>query len=699
VGSCPAGAFDTHQVVLGPGGVTVNQSSVSVAGAADEHSTVFAPGTLGSNQDYLFLLASGIEGNPGIGVSVLSGGSGPNQRGQWTLNLPQTDGYGSYTGGFGQVFNPSSKADNCPKVADGNPAHQDQTFDMHYAAPGSIVKDPTAPSGSLLMVYEGTNACIGNAGGPVISNTDDYISLAIATSLDYGKTWPAYRGSSAFNFVPLPGVNPTQGPNAPMGALGKDVCMGNNCSITPPAAYGRYPVVTAPTSLASLMAAAQPLTSKFGEQEISGFVDDVAGGVAPYLYANSGDVRVARAQLNGGAAPLTFQKWNGQAFASPGIGGAEATVLPVGPFESCEAPQQSQFGSSISYVEDTQQYLLTFLCVSPSDPAFGAHGGGNLGAAWFYSTSYNLSDQTQWTLPREIPGSWSAYDQSGGCADYKGFYPTFMSLGKSAGHLSLTGYVFYLWGCQTAGTPAPGRQFSSRAFTITTSPAPQVFTGGVVIHGGVSSVVSPGSLVDIYGANLAATAVTAPGGARLPTTLGGCQVLVNGAAAPLIYVGPGQIIFQMPYETALGAAQVVVVSNNVTSAAAPVTVQAAAPFILTYGSNRAVVVNQDGAVNGGGNGARPGDELVAYLIGSGPLDNPIPTGTPAPVSPLSHEKLTTTVTIGNSSAAVKFAGMTPGFAGLVQVNFIVPNLAAGDYPLEVTIGGIASNQPLMTISQ
>src|SRR5215471_16819132 len=78
VGSCPAGAFDTHQVVLGPAGVTVNQSSVSVAGAADEHSTVFAPGTLGSNQDYLFFLASGIEGNPGIGVSVLSGGSGPN---------------------------------------------------------------------------------------------------------------------------------------------------------------------------------------------------------------------------------------------------------------------------------------------------------------------------------------------------------------------------------------------------------------------------------------------------------------------------------------------------------------------------------------------------------------------------------------------------------------------------------------------
>ncbi len=39
--------------------------------------------------------------------------------------------------------------------------------------------------------------------------------------------------------------------------------------------------------------------------------------------------------------------------------------------------------------------------------------------------------------------------------------------GKKPAHLSTSGgYVFYLWGCQTAGTPPPGRQFSSRAFTI-----------------------------------------------------------------------------------------------------------------------------------------------------------------------------------------------------------------------------------------
>jgi uncharacterized protein (TIGR03437 family) len=168
-------------------------------------------------------------------------------------------------------------------------------------------------------------------------------------------------------------------------------------------------------------------------------------------------------------------------------------------------------------------------------------------------------------------------------------------------------------------------------------------------------------------------------------------VLVNGIAAPLIYIGPNQIIFQMPYEMTLGQASVVVASNSIASAAAPVTVQAAAPFILTYGSNRAVAVNQDGSINGPNTGAKPGSYAVVYLIGSGPLDNPIPTGAFAPLSPLSQEKLATTVTVGGTAADMKFAGMTPDFAGLVQVNFVVPNLGPRDYLLQISIG--SSKQP------
>ena len=470
-GSCDPGTFDTHQLVLGPGGKTVNSSALDVGPVPDEHSTVFAPATLGDNQDYLFFLATGENGHGNIGVSVLSGGSGPDENGQWTLRFPKADGYGLYADGFGQVFNPSTKGSICPATSDGLATDQDQTFDMHYASAGSIVKDPTAAPGSTLMVYEGTNACIGNPGGNIFGDNDDYISLGIATSIDYGRSWPTYRGTPTFDFVPLPAVNQTQAPNAPMGAWGQDVCFGN-CTTNnaiPPTSYGRYAVVTPTTSLDSLMKKGVALTNKFGEQEISGFVDDASSDSTRYLYVNWGSAKVARAQLNGGSTRLSFKKWNGQAFGSSGIGGEETSVLPAGAFTNCEAPAQNQFGSSISYVEQTHQYLLTFVCISTGDPQFGPNqSGANRGGAWFWSTSNDLSDQTQWTPPTEIPGSWSEFDNSGDCADYKGYYPTFMSPEKSAGHLSLNGYVFYLWGCQGGGTPG-GRQFSSRAFKIKTT--------------------------------------------------------------------------------------------------------------------------------------------------------------------------------------------------------------------------------------
>lgn len=482
-GSCPPGTFDTHQLVIGPDGNSVNRSVGNAI--PDEHSSVFAPGTLNNNPDYLFFVASNTPVHADIGVLALSGGAGPDKNGQWTMDFAKADGYGSYPAGYGQIFE-SPSGTHCPVIADGNPAHGDQTFDLNYAAPGSIVLDPTAPPGNLLMIYEGTITCFGQTGGGRSSGF--YSTVGVATSRDYGHTWPTYRGTSTFSFVPLPGQNTTQGPAMLSGVLGAAACMGNDCSSTPPAAYGRYAVLSSSISVSAAMATGQPLPSSMGDAEMSAFLDDAANASSPYVYSTynfnvgggtlvdsrqpSPDLMIARAQLNGGAAPLKFSKWNGTSFGAQGIGGIDSPIFPSGPFQNCEAPAQGRFGSSINYVDETQQYLLTFVCDSPGDPAVGQSSGSTRGGAWFYSTSYDLSDPRQWTTPLEIPGSWASYDQSGGCSSYKGWYPTLMSMGKKPGHLSSSGgYVFYLWGCQSAGTPAPGRQFSSRAFTIALTPS------------------------------------------------------------------------------------------------------------------------------------------------------------------------------------------------------------------------------------
>lgn len=230
---------------------------------------------------------------------------------------------------------------------------------------------------------------------------------------------------------------------------------------------------------------------------------------------------------------------------------------------------------------------------------------------------------------------------------------------------------------------------------------PAIAPDGIVIHGGSTAVVSPGSLVDIYGTNLAAAPATAQGFPLTPS-LGGVQVTVDGTAAPLYYVSPGQVDFQIPYATPVGSALVQVSSNGVAGIAAAVTVQPAAPSLLTYvdaaGSTRAVVQNEDYSINSAANCAAKGSYLTAYLIGSGPLDNVIPTGAAAPSSPISNETLTTTATLGSLPATVTFAGMAPGFVGLMQVDLQTPDVS-GNIPLQVQVGTYLSNQALVCVGQ
>jgi len=227
---------------------------------------------------------------------------------------------------------------------------------------------------------------------------------------------------------------------------------------------------------------------------------------------------------------------------------------------------------------------------------------------------------------------------------------------------------------------------------------PVLSPGGVVLHATASGIVSPGSLFDIYGSGLASSPATAPAGLPTqPTVLGNVQVLVNGIQAPLLYVGPTQIVAQIPNATVVGAASVVVVREGSASVAATVTVQQAAPYVLTFGSNRAVVQNQDYSINTSASPAPAGSYVVAYLMGSGPLDVIPADGTPAEVSPLSRETLATAVTVGAVPAKVTFSGLAPGFVGLLQVNLQVPDLPPGDYTVQVSIGKAQSNTPVMTI--
>jgi uncharacterized protein (TIGR03437 family) len=214
------------------------------------------------------------------------------------------------------------------------------------------------------------------------------------------------------------------------------------------------------------------------------------------------------------------------------------------------------------------------------------------------------------------------------------------------------------------------------------------------------SATPPGSVFVIFGANLAsrvAGAVTP----TLPTTLLSTTVMVNGELVPLFYVDPDQIDAQMPWDIPGGAIATVVVKNGTatSNAAAIVVPSTGTPGISVYGNNRAVVVNADGSVNSPSAAAKVGDEVVAYFTGGGPVQpsGKIVTGAPAPVG-LSPVTADSSVTLNNASAKIAYIGLTPGSIGLYQVNFFVPQVARGTYPLVITIAGQKSNSPVMTVN-
>lgn len=207
--------------------------------------------------------------------------------------------------------------------------------------------------------------------------------------------------------------------------------------------------------------------------------------------------------------------------------------------------------------------------------------------------------------------------------------------------------------------------------------------------------VAPGSIVSIYGTGLAQSTASAPS-LPLPTTLAGVTVRVNNLAAPVFYASPGQINAQVPFEAPLGTVSVAVSSGDSLVAAGSATVQPVAPGLFTLGQGQSAALNQDYSLNSAARPAPAGSVIVVYVTGLGPVENPVATGLAATAHPLSRVTSPVTATIDGRPAQLMFAGLAPGFAGLYQVNIVVPQIPPGDHPLQLIAGNAASN--IATIS-
>ncbi|MFO0282029.1 MAG: hypothetical protein ACK532_08950 [Acidobacteriota bacterium] len=246
---------------------------------------------------------------------------------------------------------------------------------------------------------------------------------------------------------------------------------------------------------------------------------------------------------------------------------------------------------------------------------------------------------------------------------------------------------------------------------IVANPVPTISTGGVLNNANFAAndPLGVGTIAAVFGEFLADQLAAAPG-APLPTTLSGVRVLVNGRAAPLYFVSPGQINFQVPFETLGGDAIVQVERGGAVGNRVAVNIVSQAGRILVWpGLRHGIIVNADGSlplppgVQLGAfptKAARPGDVLVIYAIGFGQTAPAVASGAASPSGPLAQLSNVivrfgaTTLFDTTIPVAAQFAGLSPGFVGLYQINVQVPRgvPASSEYDLSIQYNNQLSNQ-------
>jgi uncharacterized protein (TIGR03437 family) len=207
-------------------------------------------------------------------------------------------------------------------------------------------------------------------------------------------------------------------------------------------------------------------------------------------------------------------------------------------------------------------------------------------------------------------------------------------------------------------------------------------------------MVAPGGLFTIFGTNLAKVAGSTAGFNNtdsLPTSLNGVSVTVGGKAAPLLYVGPGQINAQAPADITTVGQPVVVTGTNGMSNVVGVGAGVYAPVIFADSVGGVVVRKSDGSLIRPANPAVAGDTLLVYATGMGQTNPAFQTGKLVPSAP-AYNTAPVTVKIGGVNAVVVSSVALPGYAGLYQVAVMMPaGITAGTANLQMQMAFFTSN--------
>jgi uncharacterized protein (TIGR03437 family) len=283
---------------------------------------------------------------------------------------------------------------------------------------------------------------------------------------------------------------------------------------------------------------------------------------------------------------------------------------------------------------------------------------------------------------------WLSAVQSGGTP----FSPTIpYTVTASAGAMAVGEYSGTL---AISGSPVSSQ---NKSIPVTLHVVAQAVTTPLALVGGAlnnadyasGESLAQGDIVAVFGSQLATGMPAGITSLPLPTTLGESQVLLNGQPVPLYYVSSTQINFEVPLDAQTGSGTLQVVSNGVNGNIISVKIAKAAPRILQlYAVNGGygIIVNADNSLAipaTAGIASKPatvGQAIVIYALGFGPTSPATTSGAASPTSPLAEITDSPLVCFeapdpfNPSGLCVKplFAGLTPGYVGLYQINVVVP---------------------------
>jgi len=225
-----------------------------------------------------------------------------------------------------------------------------------------------------------------------------------------------------------------------------------------------------------------------------------------------------------------------------------------------------------------------------------------------------------------------------------------------------------------------GSAILSGSLTGSASP-PLIAPGGILSASSFALQMpgAPGAMVSVFGVRLANGSAPAPS-LPLGNQLAGTSLALGGLSMPLLYSSDGQVNALVPFGTPINVpVQVIATNGSQLSVPEEVLIAGAQPGVFTVdgsGKNQGhiYIAKADGTATlaGPASPAKAGDVLVMYCAGLGPVNVPVVDGTASPFSPIAFTTNQVTVTIGGINAPVAFSGLTPGFAGLYQINAVVP---------------------------